>query len=135
MKYLYVILFFLISVFCQGQDLDGYMAERDLVDVSAMDTTLRVDLVYATAENFLGKAVYSGITRAWLHPDAASKLLAAHRLLKEEHPGWRFVIYDAARPMSVQKKMWALVRGTDKTNYVSNPANGEACITTAWQST
>ena len=124
MKYLYVILSFLISVFCQGQDLDGYMAERDLVDVSAMDTTLRVDLVYATAENFLGKAVYSGITRAWLQPDAARKLLAAHRLLKEEHPGWRFVIYDAARPMSVQKKMWALVRGTDKTNYVSNPANG-----------
>ena len=26
--------------------------------------------------------------------------------------------------MSVQRKMWALVRGTDKVNYVSNPANG-----------
>ena len=26
--------------------------------------------------------------------------------------------------MSVQQKMWAMVRGTDKTNYVSNPANG-----------
>ena len=64
------------------------------------------------------------MTRAWLHPDAAGKLLAAHRLLKREHPQWRFMIYDAARPMSVQRKMWALVRGTDKTNYVGNPANG-----------
>lgn len=122
--YLCILLLLLSSVFSQGQELDRYMAERKLVDVSSRDTTLRVELAYATAENFLGQAVYSGITRAWLHPDAANKLLAAHRLLKQEHPGWRFVIYDAARPMSVQRKMWALVRGTDKTNYVSNPANG-----------
>lgn len=124
MKGLCILLALLFSLSCQGQDLDGYMLEQDLVDVSSLDTTLRVELVYATAENFLGQAVYSGITRAWLHPDAAGKLLAAHRLLKQERPGWRFVIYDAARPMSVQRKMWALVRRTDKTNYVSNPANG-----------
>ena len=78
------------------------MAKLDLVDVSSMDTTLRIELVYATENNFLGQAVYSGMTRAWLHPDAAGKLLAAHRLLKREHPQWRFMIYDAARPMSVQ---------------------------------
>lgn len=75
MKYICIILSLLFSVFCQGQDLDGYMAERGLVDVSAMDTTLRVELVYATADNFLGKVVYSGITRAWLHPDAAANCL------------------------------------------------------------
>ena len=123
-RYICLILSFLFSVFCQGQSLDGYMAKLDLVDVSSMDTTLRIELVYATENNFLGQAVYSGMTRAWLHPDAAGKLLAAHRLLKREHPQWRFMIYDAARPMSVQRKMWALVRGTDKTNYVGNPANG-----------
>lgn len=122
---LFLLLFILLfSAFSRGQELDRYMAERSLVDVSAMDTTLRVELAYATTANFLGKAVYAGMTRAWLHPDAAGKLLAAHRLLKQEHPGWCFLLYDAARPMSVQRKMWALVRGTDKTNYVSNPANG-----------
>lgn len=124
MKHFILFVVLLFSSFCQGQDLDAYMAGRKLVDVTSMDTTLRVQLVYASPDNFLGKAVYSGITRAWLHPDAAHKLLVAHRLLKKEHPGWRFLIYDAARPMSVQQKMWAMVRGTDKTNYVSNPANG-----------
>lgn len=124
MKYSWLFILLLISSFCVGQDLDRYMEGRNLMDVTSLDTTLRVDLVYATPDNFLGEAVYSGITRAWLHPDAAHKLIAAHRLLKKAHPGWRFVIYDAARPMSVQRKMWAMVRGTDKTNYVSNPANG-----------
>lgn len=124
MKYSWLFILLLVSSFCVGQDLDRYMEGRNLMDVTSLDTTLRVDLVYATPDNFLGEAVYSGITRAWLHPDAAHKLIAAHRLLKEAHPGWRFVIYDAARPISVQRKMWAMVRGTDKTNYVSNPANG-----------
>lgn len=124
MKYSWLFILLLISSFCVGQDLDRYMEGRNLMDVTSLDTTLRVNLVYATPDNFLGEAVYSGITRAWLHPDAAHKLIAAHRLLKKAHPGWRFVIYDAARPMSVQRKMWAMVRGTDKTNYVSNPANG-----------
>lgn len=124
MKYSWLFILLLVSSFCVGQDLDRYMEGRNLMDVTSLDTTLRVNLVYATPDNFLGEAVYSGITRAWLHPDAAHKLIAAHRLLKKAHPGWRFVIYDAARPMSVQRKMWAMVRGTDKTNYVSNPANG-----------
>ena len=124
MKHLILFVILLFSSFCRGQDLDAYMAGRKLVDVTLMDTTLRVQLVYASPDNFLGKAVYSGITRAWLHPDAAHKLLAAHRLLKKEHPGWRFLIYDAARPMSVQQKMWNVVIGTSQNIYVSNPARG-----------
>ena len=89
-----------------------------------LDSTIRVHLVYATPENFMGETVYTGITRAWLHPDAAQKLVTAQRLLKKEHPDLTLVVYDAARPMSVQRKMWRLVRGTDKVNYVSNPSNG-----------
>lgn len=104
--------------------LDHYLAECGLVDVSALDTTLQVKLMYAAPDNFLGETVYAGITKAWLHPEAARMLVAAQRMLKKEHPGWSLVVYDAARPLSVQQKMWQLVRGTDKTNYVSNPANG-----------
>jgi D-alanyl-D-alanine dipeptidase len=105
-------------------DLDRYLSSLGLVDVSKMDTSLRVVLVYAMPDNVMGKAVYTGITGAWLHPDAAVKLLKAQRLLQAKHPGYALLIYDAARPMSVQRTMWNLVRGTDKTNYVSNPAKG-----------
>lgn len=124
MKSFFLLLALLLSSFIQAEDLDTYLRNKGLVDISTLDSTIRVQLVYATPDNFLRKSVYTGITRAWLHPEAAKKLLAAQQLLKKEHPELTLVVYDAARPMEVQRKMWALVRGTDKVNYVSNPANG-----------
>ncbi|MCD8267315.1 MAG: M15 family metallopeptidase [Parabacteroides sp.] len=121
-----LILLVLLSACLYGnaEDLDAYLRSKGLVDVSELDSTIRVELIYATTDNFMGEAVYSGITRAWLHPDAARKLVAAQQLLKKERPDLTLLVYDAARPMSVQRRMWKLVRGTDKVNYVSNPANG-----------
>lgn len=123
-KHIYLLFVLLCSSFVCAEGLDTYLRNKGMVDVSALDSTIRVQLIYATTDNFMEEAVYSGITRAWLHPDAAEMLVAAQRLLKKEHPDLTIVVYDAARPMSVQRKMWQLVRGTDKVNYVSNPANG-----------
>lgn len=125
MRKVCVLAFFCLLVFlCNAGDLDRYLSSKGLVDVSGIDTTLQVELKYATPDNLFGQPVYTGITGAWLHPDAAWKLVKAQRLLKEKYPGYSLVIYDAARPMSVQRKMWNLVRGTSQTNYVSNPAKG-----------
>ena len=44
--------------------------------------------------------------------------------LKELHPELSLIIFDATRPMSIQQKMWNVVKGTSKNIYVSNPANG-----------
>lgn len=122
--YLFCLLLLLSSLRSHAEDLDTYLRNKGMVDVAQIDSTIHVQLVYATPDNFLGEAVYSGITRAWLHPEAAQKLIKAQQLLKKEYPDLTLVVYDAARPMSVQRKMWALVRGTDKVNYVSNPSNG-----------
>ncbi|MDD4514873.1 M15 family metallopeptidase [Massilibacteroides sp.] len=119
------ICYFLFAVVsASAGDLDAYLEQKGLVNVAAMDTTIRVDLKYAAPENIMGEAVYEGITGVWLHPDAAEKLLKAQALLKKEYPSYSLLVFDAARPMSVQRKMWNVVRGTDKTNYVSNPAKG-----------
>lgn len=117
-------LFTCIQLFGQTGELDLYLEQKGLIDVSKQDPSFLVCLKYATEDNVMGEKVYEGITGAWLHPDAAEKLLKAQKFLKQKHPGYSIIIYDAARPMSVQKKMWNMVRGTDKTNYVSNPANG-----------
>ena len=61
---------------------------------------------------------------AYLHPEAAKALLQAQKRLKELYPGYSLIIYDAARPMSVQQKMWNVVKGTSQNIYVSNPARG-----------
>ncbi|MDR2894445.1 MAG: M15 family metallopeptidase [Alistipes sp.] len=100
------------------------MAEIGLVDISRMDSTIVVDMIYATADNFVGEVLYEDITRAFLHPEAAAAVVEAQRLLAEKSPGARLVVYDAARPMSVQGRMHDKVAGTDKHIYVSNPANG-----------
>ena len=91
-----------------------YLDSIGLVNISELDSTFIINLMYATPD----------LKEAYLHPDAAKALLQAHLLLKAEHTGYRLVIYDAARPMSVQKKMWDVVKGTSKYFYVSNPARG-----------
>lgn len=119
-----ILLYCIAPARAEAGDLDAYLSSMGMVNVSAMDTTIRVSLKYATADNLMGEAVYEGITAVWLHPEAARKLLNAQRLLKKENPAYSLLVFDAARPMSVQRKMWNIVRGSDKTNYVSNPAKG-----------
>ena len=80
--------------------------------------------MYATPDNFTGERLYGELTEAYLHPDAIGGVVKAQQLLKELHPSYRLLIYDAARPMSVQQRMWDLVKGTSKYIYVSNPAHG-----------
>ncbi|MCC8088742.1 MAG: M15 family metallopeptidase [Rikenellaceae bacterium] len=100
------------------------MASMGLVDLTQLDPSIKVRLMYATADNFVGEVLYDDITRAFLRPEAAEAVVRAQQSLKEEFPGYSLLIYDAARPMSVQKKMKDKVRGTDMDIYVSSPENG-----------
>ncbi|MDR2499165.1 MAG: M15 family metallopeptidase [Tannerellaceae bacterium] len=106
------------------EDLNKYFFSKGLVDVTGIDASLKVELRYAGIDNFLGEAVYRQISGAWLHPEAAAKLVKAQALLKVRRPEYSLLIYDAARPMSVQRAMWNLARKAGKAKYVSNPANG-----------
>ncbi len=96
---------------------------KDLTDIRKIDSTITVELMYAKADNFVGEKMYN-FDKAYLHPKAAAALKEANRLLKESNPRLHLHVYDAARPMSVQQKMWNKVKGTAQQNYVSNPANG-----------
>ena len=80
--------------------------------------------MYTRADNFTGTLLYEDLKEAYLHPDAMKSLKRAQRLLKEQYPGYSLIVYDAARPLSVQQKMWNVVKGTSKYIYVSNPSRG-----------
>ncbi|SDB75425.1 MULTISPECIES: M15 family metallopeptidase [Bacteroides] len=101
-----------------------YMDSLGLVDVTEVDSSIAVKLIYTQADNFTGEILYDNLTEAYLHPDAAYALAKAQRNLKELYPSYSLIIYDAARPMSVQKRMWEVVKGTPKYKYVSNPNHG-----------
>ncbi len=95
-----------------------------LVDIAELDPSIDICMVYATADNFMGRVLYDDLHKAFMLPETAEKLMVAQRMLKELHPGYSIRLYDAARPMSVQQQMWDLVKGTDKRDFVSNPARG-----------
>lgn len=100
------------------------MMRQGLVDVRSIDPTIRVSLMYARADNFTGRILYADLREALLLPPAAKALAHAQRLLKQRHPSWSLIVYDAARPMHIQQRMWDVVAHTPRQIYVSNPAHG-----------
>ena len=104
--------------------LEETFVERGYVDVATLSPDIMVSLMYARDDNFTGKVLYDGLDKAWLHPDAAKAVADAQRRLSALRPGYRLLIKDAARPMSVQRRMFNTVKGTSKANYVANPAKG-----------
>lgn len=108
----------------RGADTASRLAAMGLVDVKTVAPEVVVDLMYARADNFTGVVLYGDLRRAFLHPLAARAVARAQAELSRLHPGWRLKICDAARPMSAQRRMYAVVRGTRRARYVSNPARG-----------
>ncbi len=80
--------------------------------------------MYSTDDNFMGRDVYGDLERAYLLPHFAAKLAHAQRLLRERRPGWRMLVCDAARPVSVQRYMYSLVEGTPNQVYVADGSRG-----------
>jgi D-alanyl-D-alanine dipeptidase len=90
----------------------------DLVDVLGLDSTLILDIRYATPRNFTGRTLYP-VARCLLRPDTAERLVRVHERLKKE--GLRLRLFDCYRPLSIQKELWALVPDE---RYVADPAKG-----------
>lgn len=117
-------LFFFTTGFAQTESsLANRMREKGLVNVQELDSTILVDLMYAKADNFVGRVLYKDLKEAFLHPEAADALIKAQKLLIAIHPSYRLIVYDATRPMSIQQEMWDMVKGTPSEDYVSDPAN------------
>lgn len=109
----------------QAKSLEDTFAERGYVNIATVNPDIMVSLMYARDDNFTGVTLYDdGISSAWIHPDAAKALDKAQKELSELMPGYHLLVKDAARPMSVQRRMFNAVKGTPKANYVANPARG-----------
>ncbi len=99
---------------------EGVFRRAELVELARLDPTLRFDIRYATARNFVGRPVYAE-ARAFLQKPAAEALLRAHRELAQRGRG--LLIYDGYRPWSVTKLFWEVVPA-EKRDFVANPAKG-----------
>lgn len=107
-------------------NLDSLMQSMGLVDIQQEGLKIFVRLRYADSSNFAGRPLYVGLSRCYLHPIAARRLKKAVLLLAQEYPGLRLLIWDCARPLSVQHSLWQglNVPRFEKGKYVSNPMRG-----------
>lgn len=90
----------------------------DLVEVQKINSTIKLDIRYATVNNFTNQILYT-TARCFLCRDAAQAVSKVQQELEEL--GLGLLIWDGYRPLSAQKKMWAIVPDE---HYVANPAKG-----------
>jgi D-alanyl-D-alanine dipeptidase len=110
-------------------DIEQKIIDQGLTNVQKANPEILVELKYATTDNFMRKNVYGDLTRAYLQPEMAKRLAKAATLLKQSKPGYQLLVYDAARPNSVQYNLWnALddlkIPTRSKTQYVADPKIG-----------
>jgi len=100
----------------------GPFLETDLVELTKMDPSIRLDIRYATTNNFLHRPVYTQ-ARAFLQRPAAEALVRANRTLQAR--GYRVLVFDGYRPWSVTRIFWDSASAEERRiEFVANPRNG-----------
>ena len=94
--------------------------QADLVELVKLDPTIKLDIRYASTNNFVGKVVYPA-ARAFLQRPAAEAVVAAHRELARH--GYGLLIHDGYRPWSITKVFWEVTPPALR-EFVADPASG-----------
>jgi D-alanyl-D-alanine dipeptidase len=98
----------------------GPFRPADLVEISSVDPTIRLDVRYSTARNFLGRPVYRE-ARAFLQRPAAEALARVQRAVAKD--GYTLIVFDGYRPWTVTKVFWDETPA-EKRGFVADPSKG-----------
>ncbi len=90
-------------------------AGHGFVPVEEADSTIVIDLRYATPDNFTGKQVYPRAV-AVLRPETAAKLSQANTEFRQL--GYALKVWDAYRPAWAERELW---HATSAKAYVADP--------------
>lgn len=92
-----------------------------LIELVKLDPAIKLDMRYATANNFTGCVLYDQ-ARAFLASAAAQAVARASKSAQAD--GFGLTIFDAYRPWRVTKQLWDATPAGPKKNYVANPKRG-----------
>ena len=98
----------------------GEFRPADLVELTSLDPSFKLDIRYATSNNFLSTPLYSQ-ARAFLQRPAALALQQVQRKLMAQ--GYSLLIHDAYRPWYVTKIFWDAVPA-EQHWFVADPSHG-----------
>ena len=101
------------------------VASGQLVELTKIDPTIKVEMRYATTHNCVGVAVYSADLPCLIRPEIALRLKAAQQYLR----GWNYglKIWDAYRPEEAQRALW---QRWARRGYVADPGDGRGSLHT-----
>ena len=88
------------------------------VDVVQLDPSIRLDIRYATTDNFTKAKIYD-CPACLLRVEAAQALVKAHKALQKKGLGLK--MFDCYRPRPYQQRLWNKVPNPD---YVTPPTKG-----------
>ena len=114
----------LLVVSCQSRPpkMRGEFRPAELVELVQLDPTLRLDIRYATTNNFMHRPVYRQ-ARAFLQRPAAEALVRANDSLRPR--GYGLLVFDGYRPWAVTKAFWdSATRQQRAIGFVANPRKG-----------
>ena len=94
---------------------------KRLLELIKLDPAIRLDMRYATTNNFTGRVLYDE-ARAFLAAPAAQAVVRASKMAQSD--GFGLTIYDAYRPWRITKKLWDATPVGPKKDYVANPKRG-----------
>jgi D-alanyl-D-alanine dipeptidase len=98
----------------------GTFKPSDLVELTTLDPTIKLEIRYATTNNFLGTRFYDQ-ARAFLQRPAANAVVRANAAL--HRLGYGILVHDAYRPWYVTKMFWDATPPA-KRWLVADPAHG-----------
>ncbi len=107
-------------------DIEKIFINSRLINVQKLDSTIKVDLRYASKRNLMGFNMYGNIKNAYLQPYVAQKLAKASKFLHDTFPNFNLLIYDATRPQSIQQLIWDSIKipESERYKFLSNPKYG-----------
>jgi D-alanyl-D-alanine dipeptidase len=98
----------------------GRFRAVDLVELVRIEPSVRLDVRYATENNFVGRPVYRQ-ARVFLQRPAAEAVARAHRGLAAR--GYGLLVFDGYRPWSVTRLFWE-VTPPHLREFVADPRQG-----------
>jgi len=119
-----LILVAILSAFPSAQQAPpkeaGTFRQPDLIEIIGRDLTIRLDIRYATKNNFTGRPVYKQ-ARAFLQRPAAEALERVNNALRKQ--GYGLMVFDGYRPWRVTKVFWDSTPEALR-QFVADPSKG-----------
>jgi CubicO group peptidase (beta-lactamase class C family)/D-alanyl-D-alanine dipeptidase len=99
----------------------GDFRKADLVELTGLDPTIKIDLRYASDNNFMGTPLYPKSAKAYMQRPAAEALAGVNKVLAAK--GYGLWVFDGYRPWTVTKMFWEATPEKMRT-FVADPSKG-----------